>query len=79
MPRAHVSSIISDRFLRNQKCFVQKAQTKSKDTLFLIPFFLRRAFLKKTEHVCYAMFSFPNKWHLYSITNNARPQTCEGY
>ena len=79
MPRVHVSSIISGSFIWNQKCFVQKAHTKKKGTMFLIPFFLRRAGLKKIEHVCYAMFSFPNKWDLYSIINNDPLQTCEGY
>ena len=50
-----------------------------KDALFLIHLFLRREVLKKIEHVCYAMFSFPYKLDLYSIINNDRPQTCEGY
>ena len=45
----------------------------------MIPLFLRRAVLKKIEHICYGMLTFPNKRDFYSIINNDRPQTCEGY
>ena len=36
MPCAYISSIISGTCVRNQKCFVQKVQTKMNDTLFLL-------------------------------------------
>jgi hypothetical protein len=40
----------------------------------MTPFFLRRAVLKKIEHICYGIFTFPNKWDFYLIINNYRPQ-----